>query len=234
MNRREFLLTAGGTATAASAAAGTAAAQDGGNETGGNETGGGGGGNTGPIDYGDWFSDVPYWESSEASTVDATGQEEVTVTVGGDVNNGWSFLPAAVYVDPGTTVLWEWTGEGGGHNVVSDSVPEGAEQFSSGSPVGEAGTTYELTFETEGIYTYYCNPHLGNGMKGAVAVGNVPRQAAQTGPPTRTEPDPNHMGVPIQAHFVGAATILAIVASLVFTFFLLKYGESPNTKGGNN
>jgi hypothetical protein len=42
------------------------------------------------------------------------------------------------------------------------------------------------------------------------------------------------MGVPFQAHFVGIATILAVTLSLVFTFSLLKYGESANTKGGNN
>jgi hypothetical protein len=42
------------------------------------------------------------------------------------------------------------------------------------------------------------------------------------------------MGVPIQAHFVGIATILAIIVSLVFTFFMLKYGESPHASGGNN
>jgi halocyanin-like protein len=226
MNRREFLRTAGGATAAGAAAAGPAAAQE-------NGSGDGGGGQQGPIDYGDWFGDVPYWDG-DGSTVDATGQEEVSVTVGGNPNGGYSFIPAAIHVDPGTTVLWEWSGEGGAHNVISQDVPDGAESFDSGNAVSTEGTTFEHTFETDGIHTYYCNPHLGQGMKGAIAVGEVPRKAVSSGPPTRTEPNPSEMGVPIQAHWVGIATILMLVASFVFTFFLLKYGESPNAKGGNN
>jgi len=228
MHRREFLRTAGGvTAAGAGAAAATpAAAQEDGD--GGD---GGDGGQQGPIDYGGWFEDVPYWEG-DGSTVDATGQEEASVAVGAGA--GLQFGPAAIHVDPGTTVVWEWTGNGGGHNVVAQDVPDGVESFSSGSAVSAEGTTFEFTFETEGIHTYYCNPHLGRGMKGAVAVGEVPRKAVSSGPPTRTEPDPNEMGVPIRAHYVGIATILMIVSSFVFTFFLLKYGESPNVEGGNN
>jgi hypothetical protein len=41
------------------------------------------------------------------------------------------------------------------------------------------------------------------------------------------------MGVPFQAHFVGLATLLMMVVSLIYTFFLLKYGESPHTSGSN-
>jgi hypothetical protein len=70
-------------------------------------------------------------------------------------------------------------------------------------------------------------------MLGAVVVGSdYPKTAAsgESGPNT----DPLHMGVPFQAHFVGIATILMMVVSLIFTFFLLKYGESPHAKGGND
>jgi hypothetical protein len=49
----------------------------------------------------------------------------------------------------------------------------------------------------------------------------------------QAEADPEHMGVPFQAHFVGLATLLMIAVSLVYTFFLLKYGESPHASGGN-
>ncbi|EMA48059.1 halocyanin hcpE [Halococcus salifodinae DSM 8989] len=48
------------------------------------------------------------------------------------------------------------------------------------------------------------------------------------------EPNPEEMGVPFQAHFVGIATILMMVVSVIYTFFTLKYGESPHAKGGNN
>jgi hypothetical protein len=40
------------------------------------------------------------------------------------------------------------------------------------------------------------------------------------------------LGVPIQAHWVGAATILGIVMTVVFSFYVLKYGESPHTGTG--
>ncbi|MFB6173819.1 MAG: halocyanin, partial [Halobacteriales archaeon] len=43
------------------------------------------------------------------------------------------------------------------------------------------------------------------------------------------EVNPEEMGVPFQAHYVGIAAILGILLSLIFTFFVLKYGESPNT-----
>jgi hypothetical protein len=43
------------------------------------------------------------------------------------------------------------------------------------------------------------------------------------------EVEPEEMGVPFQAHFVGLATLLGIFVSLVFTFFFLKYGETPHS-----
>ena len=116
------------------------------------------------IDYGDWLADT---DNFDGTTVDARGESEVTVAVGAEGNGGaFAFDPPAVRVDLGTTVVWEWTGEGGAHNVV-----ELDDAFSSGEATSEAGTTFEHTFEEEGRYNYYCNPHRGLGMKGAVVVG---------------------------------------------------------------
>jgi halocyanin-like protein len=211
MNRREFLRTAGGTAGAGAvaASAGPAAAAE----------GGGGGG---PPDFGGYLDGA---NNYGGSVVDARGQSEVTVEVGAG-STGLAFGPAAVHVDNGATVTWEWTGNGGAHNVVADG---GA--FESGSPVGDSGATFEYAFEEDGIYNYYCSPHQTAGMLGSVVVGTDYPTAGGGG---ATPVDPAHMGVPFQAHFVGIATILAILMSLVFTFFLLKYGESAHTKGGNN
>ncbi|MEF8781475.1 MAG: halocyanin domain-containing protein [Haloarculaceae archaeon] len=120
---------------------------------------------TGDIDYGDWFADT---DNFDGTTVDARGESEVTVTVGAQGNGGaFAFDPPAVHVDPGATVVWEWTGEGGTHNVV-----ELDESFTSGAATAEAGTTFEHTFESDGLYRYFCTPHRGLGMKGAVAVGD--------------------------------------------------------------
>ncbi|MFD1512178.1 plastocyanin/azurin family copper-binding protein [Halomarina rubra] len=235
MNRREFLLAAGGV-TGFAAATGTTLAQEGnqsgnasGNTSGGNassgsgnESGGGGGGGGGPVDYG--ISGANGYDGPESGT-DATGESEVAIQVGVGPNE-YSFDPVAVHVDPGTTIVWEW--QSSGHNVHATS---GAE-FES--PLQGSGT-FEWTVpdDVSGIVEYQCDPHAGSGMLGALAVGSdVPRAPVGGAAAAEADPNPEHMGVPIQAHWVGIATVLMIVSSLIFTFFLLKYGESANTKGG--
>ena len=115
--------------------------------------------------YDGWLDDVDNYDG----TYDYTGQDEVTVDVG--AVDGLKFGPAAILIDPGTTVVWEWTGEGGAHNVVAE---DGT--FDSGETVSEAGTTFEYTFddaEDGDTFNYLCVPHEAVGMKGAVAVGSV-------------------------------------------------------------
>jgi halocyanin-like protein len=150
VDRRTFLEGAAGAATAATAlgaATTPAAAQD----------------SNSDADLPGWFEDVGNFEG----VVDETGKSEVTVNVGAQGNGGaFGFGPAAVRVDPGTTVVWEWTGEGGTHNVVAE---DGA--FESES-VGEAGHTFEHAFEEEGVTKYACTPHEAMGMKGAIVVGD--------------------------------------------------------------
>jgi len=218
MNRREFVRTAGGAAGAAAtlSATGAAAAQE----------EGGGGGETVP-DYGGFLDQVGNFDGS---TVDATGQDTVTVEVGVQANGGaYGFGPPAVHVDNGATVQWEWTGNGGGHNVVSD----GDGPLDSGSTTSSAGVNYEHTFEEDGIYPYICVPHEGLGMKGAIVVGEeYPTQTIGGGGPV--EVNPHEAGVPIQPHYVGFGAGLAVIIPLIYTFFQLKYGESPHTSGGNN
>ncbi len=219
MNRREFVRTAGGAtgAVATLGAAGPAAAQEGGE-----------GGETVP-DYGGYLDPVGNF-SGPGSTVDATGQDTVTVEVGVEANGGaFGFGPPAVHVDNGATVEFEWTGEGGGHNVVSD----GDGPLDSGSAVSSAGVNYEYTFEEDGVYNYYCAPHQGLNMKGSIVVGeDYATQTIGGGGPV--EVDPHEAGVPIQPHYVGFGAGLAVIIPLIFTFFQLKYGESPHTSGGNN
>ncbi|MFC7157447.1 halocyanin domain-containing protein [Halomarina halobia] len=115
-------------------------------------------------DYGDWFEDVSNYDG----TVDETGRERVTIAVGAEGNEGaFAFEPAAVRVDPGTTVVWEWSGEGGAHNVAAD---DGS--FES-ETTDEAGFTFERTLDEEGVVKYACVPHEAMGMKGALVVGEA-------------------------------------------------------------
>lgn len=107
-------------------------------------------------DAGGWDGDV----------ADETGQDEIVIAVGAGPN-GFQFGPAGVRVDAGTTVVWEWTGQGGGHNVSS----EGASDFEFESErTDEEGFTFEQTFEEEGLAAYVCTPHRAQGMYGAVVV----------------------------------------------------------------
>ncbi|WP_302080150.1 halocyanin domain-containing protein [Salinibaculum rarum] len=120
-------------------------------------------GGSGP-DFGGYLDNALNYDGS---VTDMTGYDEVPVEVGAG-DNGLGFGPAAVRVDPGTTVVWVWTGEGGAHNVVAEDG-----RFESPEIVSERGTTYEFTFEEAGICRYYCVPHKAIGMKGVVVVGTA-------------------------------------------------------------
>ncbi len=128
---------------------------------------GGSGGDNGTTPTLDgWFDGVSNFDG----VADRTGQGAVTVDVGAEGNGGnVAFGPAAVMVSPGTTVRWKWTGEGATHNVVAEGGT-----FDSGTPVAEAGTTFEYTFEEPGTYRYVCTPHQSLGMRGAVVVTDAP------------------------------------------------------------
>jgi halocyanin-like protein len=118
----------------------------------------------GEVDYQGWFGDVSNFEG----TVDRRGESSVTVRVGVEGNTSFfAFGPPAIRVDPGTEVVWEWTGRGGAHNVVD---LEGSFESELSS---EEGFSYSRTFDTEGIWRYYCGPHRSFGMKGAVVVGDA-------------------------------------------------------------
>ncbi len=154
MSRRRLLRAGGASAAAAAgiaAGTGTAAAQ-----------------------YDGWLDDVSNYDG----THDYRGQDEVTVEVGAG-DTGLLFAPAAILIDPGTTVVWEWTGRGGAHNVVAND-----ETFDSGETVNEEGYTFEYTFEdaSEGdVFNYLCVPHEAVGMKGSVAIGSVDDDLVSTG-----------------------------------------------------
>ncbi|MFC6720383.1 halocyanin domain-containing protein [Halobacteriaceae bacterium SHR40] len=106
----------------------------------------------------------------EEELEDMTGEDSITIEVGAG-GQGFSFAPAAVNIDPGTEVTWEWTGNGGAHNVVSRE--DSADEFDSGEAVDEEGETFSHTFEEAGNQFYHCEPHTGSGMHGAIVVGEV-------------------------------------------------------------
>ncbi|MFB6107415.1 MAG: halocyanin domain-containing protein [Haloplanus sp.] len=205
MKRRDLLRVAGGSAAAgaATATATPVAAQ---------------------ASFGGWMSDV----GNYSEVADATGQDSVKISVGAEGNGGsFAFDPPAVQVDPGTKVTWEWTGQGGSHNVTAESGGDFESELS-----GESGHTFSQTFDSEGVVKYFCQPHRSLGMKGVVVVGAMPESGGSGGGGGGGEVDPEELGVPLQAHFVGGSTILGILVTLIYTFYVLKYGESPHTGTG--
>lgn len=105
-------------------------------------------------------------------------------------DGGYHFEPHIVRVNVGGTVTW--TLESGSHSTAAyhpdndqpQLVPDGAAGWSSGT-LSEAGATFEHTFETEGVYHYYCSPHESLGMLGSVIVGqpDSQKQVALEEPP---------------------------------------------------
>ncbi|WP_255149626.1 halocyanin domain-containing protein [Halorarius halobius] len=169
--RRGFLKASGSAALLASVAGCTG-------------TGGGNGGNSptsgsdgSPADRVAAFLNAdPAAGNFEGTVVDETGTDEVVVEVGASGNGGnFAYAPAAVRIDAGTTVSWQWTGKGSLHNVesvASDSF-EGEFQsdfdFTSGDPK-ESGDPYEQSFDDAGVALYFCGPHKSLGMKGGIVV----------------------------------------------------------------
>ena len=214
MKRRDFLRAASVPAAAAtaSAAAGTGAAQETSEGTAtGNSTGTSTGTGTGT-----------------ATSGGGGPTETVTVGPGGSL----VFSPGTdepLQIAPGTTVEFVW--ESDNHNIVVDSQPEGA-GWEGHEPIENTGFTYEHTFETLGTYEYYCAPHQSAGMVGTIEVVENPDAGGGGG--GGGEKELHSFGVPIHAHWVGAATILGIIVTIIFTFYVLKYGESAHTGTGRN
>lgn len=111
-------------------------------------------------DYEGYLDDANEYEG----TVNWFGEGEVTVLNGGGPQ-GLSYEPAAIAIDLGTTVIWEWTGQGGAHTVTANDG-----EFDSGSAVDTEGETFEHTFDEPDVYLYHCEPHEGVGQKGAIYV----------------------------------------------------------------
>ena len=76
------------------------------------------------------------------------------------------FEPAFLTINAGDTV--RFIPQHSGHSVRSYLVPEGVKPWQS-----TLNQPYEITFSQDGIYIYYCPPHLMMGMVGLIQVGNT-------------------------------------------------------------
>ncbi|MFD1515805.1 cupredoxin domain-containing protein [Halomarina rubra] len=87
------------------------------------------------------------------------------------------FTPTVLWAETGATVTWDV--DGGAHAIAAyhpDNgrtlrIPEDAPSFVSGRL--DVGDTFSHTFETPGVYNYFCQPHEYHGMVGVVVVGEA-------------------------------------------------------------
>lgn len=75
------------------------------------------------------------------------------------------FEPAVIKIEKGDTI--RFVAEDRGHNAVSEIVPEGGAEFKS-----KLNEEFEVTFDQDGTWLYYCQPHLTMGMIGLILVGD--------------------------------------------------------------
>ncbi|WP_408959662.1 plastocyanin/azurin family copper-binding protein [Natrinema sp. 74] len=123
------------------------------------------------------------------------GPSETAEVAMATTDSGQHFEPHVVWVETRGRVTW--TNESGNHSTTAyhadngepQLAPDGAAAWDSGV-LSKKGATFEHTFETEGVYQYYCTPHETAGMIGSVIVGrpDPSEQPALADPPSE-KPD---------------------------------------------
>lgn len=81
------------------------------------------------------------------------------------------FEPTVLFIKPGDSVKFT---NMAGHDTVAieGMIPDGAEPWKSAM-----NEEFSVTLDKEGAYVYKCTPHVGNGMMGAIVVGELPPQS---------------------------------------------------------
>jgi plastocyanin len=75
-----------------------------------------------------------------------------------------SFAPSQVTITPGSTIRWTNQEE-----IFHTITPDGHSEWEREELEFE-GEVFEHTFETEGVFHYFCEPHQALGMVGTIRV----------------------------------------------------------------
>ena len=115
-------------------------------------------------------------QTGGASEGEPAAEPALVIEVGGDIT-GLKFVPEHATVRVGQTVLWRNVSFDI-HTVTADPalaadaehvrLPEGAEPFDSGR--FRPDETFSYTFNTPGLFRYFCIPHEATGMTGEITV----------------------------------------------------------------
>ena len=223
MKRREFLLVSAGAGTAV-AASGQAAGQE--------------QSSVAMSPDGTVQSSSLYQEDNDDEEDDETNDEndvaepeEVVVELGDFyyqvADTGQNLYDEPLEIEPGTRVHFIWITDN--HDITIDAQPDESE-WEGVVPTEDTGFEHEWTFDVEGTYEFHCSPHIGLNMIGTIIVEEgITEVPDEPLPPGQQPIDPDEIGVPLQKHFIGIATFFAIFVTLVFTFYVLKYGETPHS-----
>lgn len=132
--------------------------------------------------------------SSTATPTETEAESDETVEVGMITDNQGSYFdPKGLLIEPGTSV--RFVNKSGSHGSTAyhpDNddhplrIPEEATPWDSGV-FTEPDKTYEVTFDIEGVYDYYCQPHESLGMVGRIIVAE-PQGGPGTTPPDELPP----------------------------------------------
>lgn len=135
-------------------------------------------------------------ETETVSTATATSTPSISETVEVEMitdNKGSYFDPKGLLIDAGTTV--RFINESGSHSTTAyhpDNgdkplrIPKEATPWDSGI-IADPDETFEVTFETPGVYDYYCTPHEMLAMVGRIVVAE-PQGGPGTTPPQNLPP----------------------------------------------
>ncbi len=218
--------------TAAAGATGTVSAQEGTTTTGagGTGTGGttGGGGTTGA-------GGTAGGEGTTGS--DGDSEPAVHYRFGGRVSAWQGREPETIAdstnptlnLEAGQTYRVTWENlDGVAHNfTIQDS---SGSNLASTATTSEEGATLTFTFTaSEQMAQYICTIHPTT-MVGDIELGGG---GTGGGGGAEQEINPEEMGVPLRPHYVGIVTVLMMIVSLVYAFFVLKYGESEHSSSPN-
>lgn len=103
---------------------------------------------------------------------------------GGEAGNEeipYMFRPMVAFIETGTTVEWVHAGNEtvlhsstafAGASTDPHLIPTDARGWNSG-PFGAKKDPFTHTFETPGVFVYYCMPHQDFGMAGILVVGDT-------------------------------------------------------------
>jgi plastocyanin len=115
-------------------------------------------------------------DHQHGETSDKPADHAEVAMVTSEDGTGFHFEPHVAWVHPGGTV--SWTLESGDHSTTAyhpdndrpRRMPANGNAWDSGILTNQEAS-FKHTFETVGVYDYYCIPHEAMGMIGSIVVG---------------------------------------------------------------